>query len=77
MNPLLPAAKTLWMSAGWRCDVDPSNRLRLFHQETLVAEHRAASSEVVQTYAELWHAAIADLVEPTSRPKPRMASAGE
>ncbi len=64
----IPATR-LWTLGSWRCEIDRSNRLRLFHGETLVAEHRSWSLGSAQAYAQVWQAAIADL--PTVADGPR------
>ena len=77
MNPLRIPTTTLWTLDNWRCDVDRLNRLRLFHGETLVAEHGASSLDSAQAYARVWRAAIADLVQPTFRRSSRAVAAAD
>ena len=48
----------------WRCELDPLNRLRLYHGDHLVAEQRATAPEHVLTYSDVWRDAITDITQP-------------
>ncbi len=64
MLPIRPPVTILWILSEWRCEQDSADRLRLFHGDILIAEHAVRSNDLVQTYADLWRAAIADIAQP-------------